>query len=203
MAAPKVEIFDAIEQRSPEWYQIRAGLITASDYGAILAKGEGKMRDAVIRRVAGEIITGTPAESYTNDYMNRGREQEAEALALYSMRAKCDPVKVGFIRRGRTGCSPDALIDTTGGVETKTEKADLLISTLLKDEFPPKHYAQVMGSIACTDRQWWDLMIFCRGMPPFIKRVDRDPRYIKMLNSELDRAYEEIDILVRRIRAKL
>ena len=52
--------------------------------------------------------------------MERGRLQEDDARRLYAFMADVDPVRVGFIRAGRRGCSPDSLIGEDGGLEIKT-----------------------------------------------------------------------------------
>lgn len=199
----KPEFFREIEQRSPEWHALRAGIITASDYQKLMAKTDERGgRKTLINRVAGEIITGNPAESYENDYMRRGREQEAQARTLYALKHKCDPELVGFVKKGRTGCSPDAQIGKDCGLEIKTEAAHLLIETHLRDEFPAKHKAQVQGTLDITGWKWIDLVIFCPGMPLFVKRATRDELYIRKLRAEIESANAEIDNIVKRIKAR-
>lgn len=55
-----------MEQRSPEWYVIRAGKLTGSAAFAILAKGRGKEEAAPRRnlraRLVAEQLTGQPEE---------------------------------------------------------------------------------------------------------------------------------------------
>ena len=53
-----------------------------------------------------------------------------------------------------------------------------------------------------SGRQWWDLLIYARDMPPFIKRVYRDEPYIQTLATEVDRFNTELDEVVRKIRAR-
>jgi len=77
-----VEIIDCV-QGSPEWFQARLGIPTASCFSQVLAKGEGKVRATYMRRLAGEIITGQSAETFKSEAMERGNQMEAEAaLAL-------------------------------------------------------------------------------------------------------------------------
>ena len=88
-----VQIIDC-EQNSDAWIQARLGLPTASMFSAILAKGEGKTRKSYLYKLAGEIITGEPTESYTNGYMERGHAMEGEARELYSFMHDAEPVRV-------------------------------------------------------------------------------------------------------------
>lgn len=204
----KREEFRDVVQNTPEWMQLRAGLVTASHYAAMMAEGEGKMRDTLIHRVAAEIITGEPIETYSNGYMERGKTLEPEARTAYALHKGCDPEPIGFIRYDkdgalRTGCSPDSTIGKDGLLEIKTEKADLIIKTIFRDEAPTKHKAQVQGQLMVSGREWLDLFVFCRGMPRFIKRVTRDEPYIKRLSLKLKETNEEIDTIVKRIRARM
>ncbi|MCC6776685.1 MAG: YqaJ viral recombinase family protein [Hyphomicrobiales bacterium] len=189
-----------VEQNSTDWLKLRCGLPTASMFGAILAKGEGKTRRSYLNRLAAEIVTGEPTETYTNQFMERGRVMEDEARDLYAFMYDVDPMRVGFISNGRKGCSPDSLIGDDGALEIKTQRGDLLVETLLKDEFPSEHKAQCQGVLWVAKREWIDIAIFWPKMPLFIKRATRDEAYIVKLASEVNRFNEELQYLVEKIR---
>ena len=194
-----VEIIEC-EQGSDEWFKIRLGLPTASNFSALLAKGEGKTRRAYMHRLAAEIITGEPGESFTSMAIERGKAMEAEAREFYSFMTDTAPTAVGFIRNGPVGWSPDSLIGDKGALEIKTQRADLLIDTILKDEFPPEHNAQCQGGLWVGEREWIDLCVYWPKMPPFVKRAYRDEPFIKNLSIEVDRFRNELDGLVARIK---
>ena len=65
------------EQGTPEWLASRAGKVTASMIGAVLAApSTASYRDYQSQLVA-EILTGKPQGSdFTNDYMKYGTEME-------------------------------------------------------------------------------------------------------------------------------
>ena len=196
-----LEVYDTLEQGTSEWHAARAGIATASSFKAILAKGEGKTRKSYMHRLAAEIVTGEPLESYSNANMERGHLLEGEVRELYGFITDSDPKQIGFMRNGRKGCSPDSLIGEDGLLEIKTQRGDLLIETLLKDEFPSCHMAQVQGQILVSEREWCDLMVFWPGMPPFIKRAYRDAEYIQKLSEAIDKFNDELDDVVERIRS--
>ena len=193
-------IYDQIEQNSEEWHRVRLGLPTASTFSQLLAKGEGKSRRALMRRLAGEIITGEPGETFRSSSMDRGHEMESEARAFYSLMADNEPRLVGFVRNEIAGCSPDALIGEDGVLEIKTAKPEVLIEIMERDTFPPEHVAQTQGALWVTQRDWIDLIVFWPKFPPFIKRAKRDPAYIMTLKSEVARFTDELHELVERIR---
>lgn len=194
-----VEIIDC-EQGSPEWFAARLGIPTASMFSAILAKGEGKTRKAYMRQLAAEIVTGEPTDSFSSFAMERGKIMEAEAREMYALVYDDDLARVGFVRNGPIGWSPDSLIGDDGALEIKTQRGDLIIETLLKDEFPSEHKAQCQGGLWVGEREWIDLCVYWPKMPLFVKRVGRDEAYIKTLASEVDRFREELDQIVTRIR---
>lgn len=198
-----IEIIDC-EQGSAEWLKVRAGLPTASEFASILATGRGggdsKMRRSYLLRLAGEIITGEPAETYANAHMERGKVMEQEARDLYAFTCDEDPQDVGFIRNGRKGCSPDALLGVAGMLEIKTKLPHLAIDCLLQGEVPSEHKAQCQGALWVAEREWIDLVIYWPRLPLYVRRVYRDDDYIAHLSEAVDRLTEELDLVVEHIR---
>lgn len=187
------------QQGSPEWFQARLGIPTASMFSAILAKGEGKTRKAYMNKLAAEIVTGEPGEAFTSPALDRGKIMEDEARSFYSFMKNAEPKQIGFVRNGPVGWSPDSLIDANGALEIKTQRSDLLIETILKDEFPSEHMAQCQGGLWVGEREWIDLCVYWPKMPPFIKRAYRDEPYIKSLSEEVERFLSDLNDLVARV----
>jgi hypothetical protein len=194
-----VEVIDC-EQNSEEWFRARLGLPTASMFSDVLAKGEGKTRRSYMLRLAGEIITGEPTESFTSPAMERGKLMEDEARAMYEFLSDEPLERVGFIRNGDKGCSPDSLIGANAGLEIKTKRSDLLIDTILRDRFPPEHVAQCQGFLWVAEREWCDLVCYWPRLPLFVKRAYRDEPYIKTLASEVAKFNAELAETVEKIR---
>jgi hypothetical protein len=200
-----MEVFADIQQGSDLWFQVRAGMATASMFKEVIAKkgprgGLPKGRQTYLRKLAGEILTGEPMPHYTNADMERGHEREAEARDLYAMLRDVEPEQVGFIRNGNCGCSPDALIGSDGMWENKDALAHIQIERLLAGTLPKEHVAQSQGQLMVSDRQWLDFMSYCRGLPPLIVRVERDEKYIAALRVDIDEFVSELDELVTTIR---
>lgn len=187
-------------QNTPEWLEARMGIPTASAFSTVMAKGEGKTRKTYMLKLAGELLTGEPMDSYSNGDMERGHEWEAEARELYAFDRDAEPEIVGFLRRGQMGCSPDALIGDDGGLEIKTKAAHLHIEALLRDDIPPEHKAQTQGFLLVTGRDWIDLAIYCRKLPLVVRRCVPDRDYIANLKGEIDRFNDELAALVERVR---
>lgn len=192
-------------QGSEQWHAARLGIPTASEYRTIVAvKKDAKdkvTRQTYMRKLAGEIITGIPMESYTNAHMERGHEQEDEARSLYAFLRDCDPQRVGFIRKGNTGCSPDSLIGANGGLEIKSALPHIQIERLERDELPAEHRLQVQGSLWITEREFWDFVSYSPKLPLFVKRVYRDEETIKSIAAAVDQFNDELAILVAWLRS--
>ena len=197
-----IEIFD-FEQGSPEWFQARLGIPTASEFDKVLASGRGggesKGRRTYMLKLIGERLTGEPADSYTNAHMERGKAMEDEARSAYVFAQEAEVRKVGFIRNGNKGCSPDSLRDTVGMVEIKTKLPHLQIEVLLGKVMPPEHMAQVQGQMWVAERQWCDFVSYWPRLPLFVQRIYRDETYIKKLSDAVDIFVNEMESLQKKI----
>lgn len=217
--APKddeVEVFQDVEQGSEDWFRLRLGMCTASNFATIMAGGvgggESKTRALLLRKLAGEILTGEPAENYSNAAMQRGNAMEAAAREHYAKRTFADIAQVGFVKRTINnplgvplviGASPDAFVGKDRVLEIKTMRPDLLIEVALKGAggFPPEHRAQCQGTLWVTGRDECDLMLFYTGMPiapTFL--VERDDVYIRRIAEEVEKFDWELHQLVAKIR---
>lgn len=197
------EIIDC-EQGSEAWYKARLGLPTASEFHTIMAKGrdggDSKTRKTYLYKLAGEIITGEPMESYSNGYMERGKELEEEARNLYAFTYDVEPVQVGFVRNKIAGASPDSLIARDGGCEIKVAVPHIQAERLFRGDLPPEHKAQVQGGMWITGRSWWDFISYCPKMPLLRVRVPRDDGYIATIAGAVKAFDVELYQTVQRIR---
>jgi hypothetical protein len=190
------EVFDNFEQRSEEWFALRLGIPTASEFASIMAKGQGRTRRGYLMRLAAERLTGELQEGYRNSHMQRGRDWEDDALDLYQFVHNIEVKRVGFIRimtaGGWSGCSPDGLVDPDGLVEVKTRLPALMIDAMLQDGPPGEYKPQVQGGLWISGRRWCDLVCFNPSMPLHVVRVERDEEYIATLADEVSKFTTEL-----------
>lgn len=199
-----IQVLD-VEQGSPEWFAARAGIPTASEFSTVMAKGKdggaSVTRAKYLRQLAGEILTGEPApEGYSNAFMERGKVLEDEARSLYAFMRDAEPQRVGFIRNGQKGASPDSLLGDMAGLEIKVAIPAVQIERLQRGTLPAEHVAQVQGSMLVTERDSWDFVSYCPKLPPLILTIGRDEAYIANLAKCIDAFNEELDALVNSIR---
>lgn len=191
------------QQGTPEWHAVRAGIPTASEFSTVLAKGKTKDSESVTRRryihkLAGERITGEPAEAYSNHHMDRGHVMEPQAREDYAFIHDVEPQIVGFVTTddGMAGCSPDSLIGEAGALEIKSAAPHVLLDHMLRGTFPAEHRAQCQGVLWVAERDWIDLLVYWPRMKPFIVRAHRDETYIAALASAVAAFNDEVAAVV-------
>jgi hypothetical protein len=218
-------LFD-IEQQSADWWEVRRGLPTASEFATILSdptkalkQGKTPGRQRYLYQLAGELLQGEVNESYTNYALQRGKDMEPEAIDYYARTRFVDVERVGFVRRklpsGRyVGCSPDGLVrqigDAAGVVgsshilQVKTMRPDLMLEhreMKTAESLIETHKAQVQGELWVTGWDRADLLIYYRNMPfSFCFTVERDEAYIAQLAAEVARFDAELHAMVERNR---
>ena len=190
-------------QRTTEWHTARLGKVTASRVADVIAKtktGYGASRANLMADLIVERLTGQPASTFTNAHMEWGTEQEPHARAAYSARTGELVEEVGFIDHPRitnSGASPDGLVGDDGLVEFKCPATATHLDTLLAGEVPSKHIPQMQWQMACTGRKWCDFASYDPRLPEhlrmFVKRVERDDAYIKMLETEATKFLAELE----------
>jgi hypothetical protein len=192
------------EQGTIGWLLARAGIPTASEFHTVMAVGKqgGKSltRTAYLNKLAGEILTGEPMTSYSNGDMERGKLMEDEARDLYAFQNALEPQRVGFVRNGEKGASPDSLIGDKGGLEIKSAAAHIQVARLLDGGLPSEHKAQVQGNLWVCEREWWDFCSYCPKLPLLQVRVYRDETYIAKIANEVDLFNIELQQTVEFIR---
>lgn len=205
-----LQIFDTFEQGTPEWFAVRRGIPTASCFDTVMASGRGggesKTRKTYLLKLAGEIITGDPMANYSNDDMERGKEQEEEARRTYKFLYGGDLKPVAFIRRNwadgsAAGASPDCLVDDKGGLEIKSAAPHIQAERLLRGDLPPEHRHQLQGGLWLANRDWWDFASYCPKMPMFRVRVTRDEGFIAKLAGDVKDFNGELAEMVAKLRA--
>ncbi len=190
-------IMDAMVSNGCTAAQLAAAVKAARAKGASPSAGRLKY----MRQLAGEILTGEPAPGgYSNDFMERGKEFEDEARDLFAFMRDVEPQRVGFIRNGNKGCSPDSLIGDNSGLEIKVAIPAVQIERIQRGTLPSEHVAQVQGSMWVSERETWSFISYCPKLAPLIIDVPRDEAYIARLAKAVDAFNEELDALVQSIR---
>ena len=199
-----------MDQRTPEWFQIRAGKVTASRIGDLMATtktGYSASRANYMAQLVCERLTGLPQESYSNAAMQRGTDQEPIARAEYEALRGVFVDEMGFAIHPtieNAGASPDGLVGEDGLIEIKCPNTATHIETLLSGEPDGKYVKQMMWQMACTGRSWCDFVSFDPRMPEnlrlFIKRIQRDYKLIAEIEGEVRKFLAELEEKVQKLK---
>ncbi len=150
-----------VEQGSPEWFECRKGVMTASHAQAIGNIGKGL--DTYIHELMAEYYSSGEKEQYTNRHLERGNELEPMARQVYELEKDVIVDQIGFIKLSPyVGCSPDGLVGVEGGAEIKCPDDVEYLRYLLSGEnaIDSKYIWQIQMNLLVTGRKWWDLIIF-------------------------------------------
>ena len=185
-----LHILPELEQGSPEWFDQRRGIVTASVVGKLLTPtlkvADNDVSRGITATLAAERITGWTEDTPTTSDMWRGVESEPYARDVYADHYA--PVEViGFMRRDedtwRLGYSTDGLVGDDGLIEIKAPRAKTHLKTILADEVPAHYMAQCQAGLLVSGRKWIDFVSFVGGMPLYTKRVLPDPAWFEAITA--------------------
>lgn len=198
-----LQIFDC-EQGSADWFACRRGIPTASEFATVLAKGQGITRRKYLLTLAGQILTGEVVQAWAgNEHTERGHAMEDDARRLYAFQCDAEPERVGFMRHGRAGASPDSLVGSDGLLEVKSKLPHIQLEVLEQNRLPPEHVAQVQGQLLVSGRAYCDFVSYWPKLPLFVIRVQRDDAYIAKLTQALADFNGELDAIVAKYQGGL
>lgn len=197
-----------VEQNSPEWLALRAGVPTASNFKAIITS-QGKPSTSMTTyaaQLAAEAFAGKPLEEWEgNQWTQRGHELEEQARAMYAFLRDAEVTRVGFVTNHGAGCSPDGLVGDDGLVEIKclSPKHHVLALAYYQrhGRIPTDYVPQVMGQLFICERAWCDLFFFHPELPALIARTSRDPAFNGALVTQIRSVIAERDDLLSVLRA--
>lgn len=195
-----------MEQRSPEWYVARAGVITASGYTNLPLSHR---KYTFVRDKVTEIITGEAIhlDLSGNKHVQRGVDMEDAARQAYEAHTGNKVQEIGFVFRDesrRVGCSPDGLIGDDGLIEIKCPSTPVHLNNAI--EGPSLDYKrQMQFQMYVTGRQWcdfvsWDDRVNDEGLVMSIHRIEKDIESQLEIDKNVAWALKSIDKKVDKLR---
>ena len=184
-------IYHPIEQRSADWYYLRLGKPTASEFDKIITPKTAKLsaqHGEYIRFLLAELMLAKPLESIETEYMTRGTELEDQAIEAYEMVTGMETQRGGFITDDldQYGCSPDRLVGDVGLLEMKVPAPQTHVGYLISPEsLDSAKRCQVQGQLLVSERAWVDLVSYHPEMPIVVRRVKRDDSFIDSMRVAL------------------
>lgn len=193
------------QQRSSSWFADRWGRATASRFNDVMSVGRNGQALAGRKNYLSELVierlTEPPTEdtSFKSQAMEWGVEYEPTAVLEYELRTG-NQVGNAYFEKHKTleaGASPDGYVGTDGLIEIKCPNSAQHLETLRTKEVPSQYVAQVQGQLWITGRKWCDFISYDPRFPVnaqiFIKRVERDEKYIKELETNITNFLQEVE----------
>jgi exodeoxyribonuclease (lambda-induced) len=174
-----MKIYKDLEQRSEEWHNVRAGKLTASSFHTLLGNSETKK--TLLLKITAERITNKCIEdNYSNEDIERGIELEDDARNNYQENTFNLVEEVGFAELDEyVGCSPDGIVGNDGLIEIKCPRETTFLSQVLSGRIKPEYITQMQFNMYVLDRKWCDYVMYSETLGLFIKRVERDEKFIE------------------------
>lgn len=184
-----MRVYDHIEQGSPEWHQVRKGILTASLADKILTPTGRKSSSAneIVAKMAAERMGLQEREdNFQSKWMTRGLQMEEEAINWFEFQTGLETRGTGFVLDPTelVGCSPDALVgDELNPLEIKCPKPSThLLWSMNPNELPAQYKPQVHFQMSILNSGAW-FMSYCPPLAPMIIRVELDQYTVKMLKA--------------------
>jgi hypothetical protein len=148
-----------------------------------------------MQELAAEQVTGRAATTWGgNRFTERGHELEQEALDVYSEMTGDTVEKIGFVRNGTLGCSPDGIVPAKRkGVEIKNRIESVHVHWMQMQEqgkFPSENMKQVQTQLLVTQYDSWDFFSYCPGLPPVLINIAPD----LMMQDEIMREVSDFEM---------
>lgn len=195
-----------VEQGSPEWQRLRAGIPTASQFNRIITPTgrASKQADEYMRHLIAERMMGLPLDSPKTSWMERGMEMESEAVCYYEFERDCAVEPVGFITDDAHtyGASPDRLIGEDGVLEIKCPSPQVHIGYMLYKDVDLEYWCQLQGQLFVSGREWADICSYHPCLDSVILRVLRDEQFISRLAEEIAEFNQRLEAECARLEAE-
>lgn len=180
-----LHLYPNVEHDSPEWHDLRRGIVTASVVGRLITPATIKVANNVDTRaltaeLVSERITGWTHDNYVSFDMQRGHDDEPRAIKVYSDNWT-NVTTCGFMVRDdwgfRIGYSPDGVVGEEGLFECKSRSPKKHLLTVLADAVPTECMAQLQCGLLVSGRPWIDYVSYSGGLALWVKRVYPDSRW--------------------------
>jgi putative phage-type endonuclease len=178
-----------MEQTSDDWFEIRRGMPTSSQFARIMTP-KGMKMGAGAKTYAYELLASLAqpeipvGNDFTTPAIEHGKEMEPEAADYYAAFHTDDRVyEVGFTTTddGRFGGSPDRMVGDDGVLEIKCPQGATHLAWLDAGVVPAKHLAQCHGHMITTGRDYCDWLSYAPPFPELLVRVVPDDYTVRLM----------------------
>jgi hypothetical protein len=201
-----MSIIHRVEQGSHEWFKLRLGMPTASNFHKIItpktAKLSSQSRIYKYKLIAERLLAASMDEQLRIEWIERGKVEQPHAAQQFQFTEEVELDAVGFVTtdEGRMGCSPDYLIKGRNeAVEVKCPAPWTQIGYLLDgpgDDYRP----QVQGQLWIGQFDAVHFYGFHPRMPASHVVTRPDAPFMLILSTIMAQFLDELDEATERAR---
>jgi hypothetical protein len=201
-----------VDQGSIDWYRLRAGRPTASEFDKIITPKKGQLsesRRAYQCRLVAERILNWQAESLDKiGHIADGKAHEPLAVAQLEELHEITTRRVGFVTTddGRFGASPDRVADVAADLSRVGQTIEVKCPTIPKQfEYlllgsDDAYKAQVQGQLYVCEADKALFYSFNPRTPAFELEQGRDDAFLAKMKDCLEQFSDELEEMTERAR---
>ena len=188
---------DHMQQRSPEWYRARCGLITGSRFSQAMSARHTQAYRGLVDCLVDERRSGRLDDRGPVSWaMQWGIDHEDPARRWYERAHDRSVTQVGFMVHPAlafVGVSPDGLVGHDGLVEIKCPQMPNFRRVLDSRRIPAQYRWQVQGQLWVCQRDWLDFVCFYPPDQGVVIRVSGNPADFEQLADRCQEIHAEVE----------
>jgi hypothetical protein len=205
-----------VEQGGAEWFKLRAGIPTASEFDCIITPTgkkctAEKRQKYMARLIAARLLNWQAHSLEAIKHIEDGKIKEPFAAKMYEVEMSAimgRPIKtekIGFLTTddGRAGASPDRIVSGLPiFLEAKCPTIPVHMYYLAFGHVP-EYRPQVMGQLYVGKElaERGDFISFEQRCPPWITTTEGDKAFLKSLHEYLQEFLDDLDAATERVRS--
>ena len=201
-------------QGRAEWVRQRIGCLTGSRMSSVLVytnKGGFRRASSTVRDkysivlVAERMIDGA-LNHFVTDAMQHGIDHEPDAIAEYERTRHVKVLPSEFIQHPSIehfGGTPDGLVGSDGGLETKAPTTVKYATWRLSSKPPEEHVPQIASYLSITGRRYWDLAAYDprvkKGPRLTVWRYEPSGEDLEIVAEEARLFLQQVELIFRQV----
>jgi putative phage-type endonuclease len=193
------------QQKSAVWFQLKLGVISASNASKAVAKVGTDTRMTYMSELAAQVCTGV-MEEISSKYMDWGNQHEDAARSAYEFETGLTVTNLPFVYKDnkfREGCSPDGIVTKDKGIEIKCPFNSVnFVKFLAEDKIKPEYDWQYQYTMRIMDADEWDFMQYdprMKTLPYKVVTAKRDAEKQKVFDDAIPQFIEDMDKMLKKL----
>jgi hypothetical protein len=196
-----------VDQGSVDWYRLRSGIPTASEFDQVITPAKGLISERrhkyACRIIAGRLLNWQADSLDKIAHIADGKRNEPIAVARLELIHDIATKPIGFVRTNdlRFGASPDRVVmsqDKIGiTIEVKAPTIPTQLYYLLFGH-EDNYKCQVNGQLWVAEADKAIFMAYNERTPDYRVETGRDEPFIKKMVAGLEQFSDELDALMER-----